>query len=67
MATTWNLSPAKAILKVNAHQTHQDPELLRFKIELEDEIKANPASRQSQQFYESLTHPFVENEPDIPP
>lgn len=58
---TWNNSPTKVSPKLNI-QTYQDAELLRFKIELEDEIKANPAT----ELTKHLTRPFVEKEPDIP-
>lgn len=47
--------------------TYQQAELYRFKLLVEDEIKANPLSELSRQFYKSMARPYVEKEPEIPP
>lgn len=42
---------------------YKDAELYRFKLQVEDEIKANPLS----ELAKHVTKPFVTKEPEIPP
>ncbi|EOH93696.1 hypothetical protein [Enterococcus pallens] len=57
------MTPQKTIPK----STYKNAELYRYKLQLEDEIKANPLSELSRQFYKSMIRPYVEKEPEIPP
>lgn len=57
------MTPQKTI----PENTYKNAELYRYKLQLEDEIKANPLSELSRQFYKSMTRPYAEKEPEIPP
>lgn len=67
--TIWNKqseAPSKPVLpKTTYHQS----ELYRFKLQVEDEIKASPLCELTKQFYEQWAKPFerVAKEPKIPP
>ena len=64
--TRWNKppQPSKPCPPVTIYQ---QAELYRFKLELEDEVKASPLSELTKHFYEHMTKPFVNKEPEIPP
>lgn len=62
----WNKppQPSKPVLP---KETYRQAELYRYKLQLEDEVKASPLSELTKQFYEQMTRPLVNKEPEIPP
>lgn len=66
----WNKPPEEEPKKLQTAKKQAD--LLRAKMEIEDELKNNPDSVLTKQFYEQMTKPYrqpneVEKEPEIPP
>lgn len=68
--TSWRKPPQEEPKKP-PRTTKEQAELLRAKIEIEDELKSNPDSATTKQFYNQMTKPFkqpneAEKEPDEP-
>ena len=69
--SVWNKPPKEEPKKL-PKTTKELADLLRAKIEIEDELKNNPDSTLTKQFYEQMTKPFkqpneADKEPDEPP
>lgn len=67
----WNKPPEEEPKKL-PQTTKEQADLLRAKIEIEDELKNNPDSATTKQFYEQMTRPFkqpneAEKETNKPP
>lgn len=63
---TWNKTTKEASKKL-PEETYQQAELLCYKSQIEDEVKANPLSEMTKQFYIHMSKPFTAKEPEIPP
>lgn len=69
--TSWRKPPQEEPKKP-PRTTKEQADLLRTKIEIEDELKSDPYSVLTKQFYDQMTKPFkqpngVEKEHDKPP
>jgi hypothetical protein len=69
--SVWNKPPVEEPKKP-PQTTKEQADLLRAKIEIEDELKNNPDSATTKQFYDQMTKPFkqpneAEKKSDEPP
>ncbi|MBP1046166.1 hypothetical protein I6N96_07710 [Enterococcus sp. BWM-S5] len=69
--SVWNKPPEEEPKKI-PQTTKEQADLLRAKIEIEDELKNDPESTATKLFYDQMTKPFkqpneIEKETDEPP